>query len=111
MPRHGTTICALCERDQTLTLHHLIPRTLHRNKWFRKNFDRETMNRGIDVCRDCHRAIHHFVPDEKDLGRNYNTQEALLDHDEIGNFVGWIRGRDTGVVSMPPRRRRKRGRR
>jgi hypothetical protein len=45
---------------------------------------------GINVCRECHRAIHEFIPSEKDLGRNYNTKELLLAHPKIANHVRWI---------------------
>lgn len=90
--------CRLCGRDGALTFHHLVPRTLHRNKWFRKHFTREQLHVGIDVCRDCHSAIHRFVPDHKQLGRQYNTVQKLREHPEIANFVTWIRGRRTGRV-------------
>jgi hypothetical protein len=44
----------------------------------------------IDVCPDCHVAIHRFVPKEKELGRYHNTIELLLQHPEIGKFVAWV---------------------
>jgi len=49
------------------------------------------MQETINVCRDCHSAIHRFLPDEKEMGRNYNTVEALLDHAGIAKFVIWVR--------------------
>lgn len=82
--------CELCQRDRELTFHHLIPRTTHRNKWFRKNFTREEMQRGLNLCRDCHSAVHQFVPSEKELGRHYNTREKLLEHPELAQFVTWV---------------------
>ncbi len=85
--------CALCERERELTFHHLIPRTLHANKWFRKNFERQDMlMRGIDVCRDCHRMIHR-THGEKELGRTFNTKEALLADPQIAKFVVWVKKR------------------
>lgn len=33
--------CDLCQREQPLTFHHLIPVCLHKNKWFKKNYTRE----------------------------------------------------------------------
>jgi len=85
-----TGTCALCCRsERVLTAHHLIPRTLHRNRWFKKNFSREQMNETVDLCRDCHSAIHRFV-DEKTLGREVNTLEALRDHPEIAKFVAFV---------------------
>jgi len=87
--------CDLCGRvtRRGTTEHHLIPRTCHSNKWFKKNFPRERMIETIDVCRDCHRAIHRLEPNEKRLGRHYNTVEDLLAHPEIGKFVRWVRKR------------------
>jgi len=92
-----TDNCALCGRERRLTFHHLIPRTLHSNKWFKKHFSRAEMNAGIDVCRDCHRAIHKLI-DRKELGREYNTAAKLLEHPELSKFVAWIRGRNTSRI-------------
>ncbi len=54
---------------------------------------REQMCKGIEVCKSCHKAIHDLAPDEKELGRHYNTVEKLLAHPEIGKYVPWKRGR------------------
>jgi hypothetical protein len=91
---HGT--CDLCRRENLsgLTFHHLIPQTCHRNAWFRKNFSLEEMrSRGLNLCRECHNAIHEFIPREKDLGRHYNSRELLLGHEKIANYLKWISGR------------------
>ena len=87
------TGCALCGCDRPLTFHHLIPRKNHSNKWFKKNFTREEMtHRGIDVCRPCHSYLHKVLS-EKELGRTYNTREALLQHELIARFVEYQRSR------------------
>lgn len=105
MTDHDTPRCALCERDRPLTFHHFIPRRCHSNKWFKKNFTREQMNAGIDVCRDCHAAIHKFIPDHKQLARQYSTRDSLLTHEQLATFVAWIRGRETtGRVRTRPSR-------
>ena len=85
--------CRLCGRvtKRGTTEHHLIPRTCHSNKWFKKNHTREQMQQTISVCRECHNAIHRFVPKEKTLGREFNTVELLLAHPEIASFVSWVR--------------------
>lgn len=87
--------CLLCRRVMRsgTTEHHLIPRTCHRNKWFQKRFSREQMRQTIPTCRDCHNAIHRFVPSEKELGRSFNTVEALMSHPDIGRFVDWVQHR------------------
>ena len=85
--------CELCGRltKRGTTEHHLIPRTCHSNKWFKKRYSREQLYQTISVCRDCHRAIHDLIPDEKQLGRHFNTIELLLENEEIAKFVAWIR--------------------
>ena len=50
------------------------------------------MAQTISVCRDCHREIHNLIPKEKELGRNFNTVDKLLEHQEIGKFVQWVAG-------------------
>lgn len=84
--------CALCGRDRPLTFHHLIPRTLHRKSRYRRAFTREELQRGVELCRDCHDAVHRFV-DEKALGASYRTLDALRAHPEIAKFVRWVRTR------------------
>jgi hypothetical protein len=87
--------CKLCRRltKRGTTEHHLIPRTCHTNKWFKRRYTREQMNQTISVCRDCHRAIHDLVPDEKQLGRDFNTLDLLLANEQIAKFVTWVRKR------------------
>ncbi len=84
-------ICELCQREvERTTRHHLIPRTLHKNKWFKKNFTKDEMIQTVDLCKDCHKEIHKFAT-EKELGRHYNTIEKLLEHEKIRNFVEWLK--------------------
>lgn len=90
--------CELCAREKDLTFHHLIPRTLHANKWFKKNYTRQQMAAGVYLCRDCHSAVHRFVPSEKDLGRQYDTLEKLQAHPEIQKFAKWISTRNTSRI-------------
>ena len=83
-------ICELCERavEQT-TRHHLIPRTVHSNKWFKKRFSREEMEHTADLCRDCHRQVHRFF-DPKKLGRELNTLDKLRANDRMQGFIKWL---------------------
>ena len=84
-------LCELCRVEESHNFHHFIPRTLHSNKWFKKRFTREDMQRGIEVCKSCHGAIHDLIPDEKELGRHYNTLELLRQHSAVIRFVAWVR--------------------
>ncbi|MBI1249739.1 hypothetical protein GC197_18085 [bacterium] len=84
--------CELCG-DEAFNEHHLIPRHCHRKSWFKKRHSKEMMQQTIDVCAMCHRMIHNLVPDEKELGRHYNTIELLVAHPEIENYLAWKRKR------------------
>ena len=86
-------LCQLCQSEDAHNFYHFIPRTLHSNKWFKRRYTHGQMQDGIDVCKSCHQAIHDLIPDEKELGRHYNTKEKLLAHPEIGRYVTWKRGR------------------
>ena len=93
MARTGVGPCQLCGRERALTFHHLIPRSCHSNKWFRKRFERSDMReRGLLLCRECHGFVHR-QHGEKELGRHYNTRETLLEDPTIARFVAWLRRR------------------
>lgn len=84
--------CELCGRRRRLTFHHLIPKTVHANKWFKKRFSPDEMRRGLNLCRQCHSYLHrHFS--EKELARTLNTREALLANDKVRRWVEWARKR------------------
>lgn len=86
-------LCELCQSEESHNFHHFIPRTLHTNKWFKKRYTREEMQQGLDVCKSCHTAIHDLIPDEKKLGRHYNTKRQLLSHPKIRSYIKWKRER------------------
>lgn len=84
-------ICSLCSRECVLlTFHHLIPKTLHSKKWYKKNFSIEELNSGVKLCEDCHEAIHDFIS-EKELGKKFNSIKALKSHPKVKNFITWIK--------------------
>lgn len=84
-------ICEMCKKPSKLTFHHLIPKSTHKNKWFRKNFGREDMlTRGIDICRKCHSFLHKTYS-EKYLGRELNTLDKLLSDEKISKYVNWAK--------------------
>lgn len=81
--------CQLCSSKNLLTFHHLIPKTCHGNKWFRKNFTVDEMRtKGIIVCRKCHSFIHKQFT-EKQLGRQFNTLELIIADPAVANYVKW----------------------
>ncbi|MBU2711402.1 hypothetical protein KCG35_10060 [Zooshikella sp. WH53] len=88
--------CQLCDRSERLTKHHLIPRTYHSRRQFRKLFSKEDMiTRILWVCIPCHKNLHATFS-EKTLGLEYNSQEKLLKSVEISRFVDWLKDKPVG---------------
>ena len=87
-----TTRCELCGRQAgRLERHHLIPRTRHRNRRNKRNFDRrEVHERILLLCRACHSQLHATFS-EKELEYDYNTLEAIRAHPDTRKFVRWVR--------------------
>jgi len=83
----------MCKREGVpLTEHHLIPRAVHGKKSFARRFSKlEMKSRKLICCKLCHNGIHDLIPDEKDLARNYNTLELLLEDDKIKKHVEWVK--------------------
>jgi len=72
-----------------LTLHHLIPRKLHRRAHFRKHYSRDQLNAGIYICRACHNGVHKLY-DEMHLGRYLNTLASLQADEAVARHVSWV---------------------
>ncbi|MGI0115171.1 hypothetical protein [Zooshikella sp. RANM57] len=88
--------CQLCDRPEQLTKHHLIPRTYHSRRQFRKLFTKEDMiTRILWICTPCHKNLHATFS-EKMLGLEYNSQEKLLSSTEIARFVAWLKDKPVG---------------
>lgn len=81
--------CPFCLRHLPLTFHHLVPRKLHRRTRFRKHYSREELNRGIDICRQCHDGIHQRY-DEMRLYREFSTPAALAADPELARYFEWV---------------------
>jgi hypothetical protein len=90
--------CVICGREETLTRHHLIPRTRHSNKKNKRDFEREVVRQVVGICRPCHSQIHALLS-EKELEREYNTVRATqgapwsrkirqLDREQAARFQG-----------------------
>jgi 5-methylcytosine-specific restriction endonuclease McrA len=87
--------CAICGRVETLTRHHLIPRTRHHNKRNKREFDRFVVKQTVGICRPCHSQIH-LLFSEKELERDWNTVEKLRTHPELTKFAQWIATKPRG---------------
>ena len=82
--------CELCEREETTTSHHLIPKQIHSKNWCKRMFTKDEMNsRRADLCGDCHPMIHKFFT-HAELGKLYNTVEKLLANEKVFNYVKWV---------------------
>ena len=44
----------------------------------------------VMLCKDCHHAVHRFFV-EKELGKMYNTKEALLNEKKVIDFIKWAK--------------------
>ena len=73
---------------RALEFHHLIPRKVHRRNFFRKNFSKEELNRGVWICRLCHKGIHKTYS-ELDLAKNFNSLSRLATDPIIMRHVKW----------------------
>jgi hypothetical protein len=82
-------LCALCGVEEPASRHHLIPRCVHTNKWFKKRFSRQEMLRTILICMQCHDMINALDP--KEIGRNFNTPELLAEHPALVSYLSWKR--------------------
>lgn len=81
--------CLCCGRTTALTFHHLIPKKLHRRAFYRKKFDRETLNRGVNICRLCHDGIHDLY-DEMQLAKQFSSAETLLADEALQRHFAWV---------------------
>ena len=81
--------CVLCGREQPLTFHHVIPRTLHRKRWVKARFSVSALQSGLWLCRDCHDAVHRFIS-HRELAESFHSLEALRGHPEVAKFVAWV---------------------
>ncbi|KAB7624077.1 HNH endonuclease [Alkalilimnicola sp. S0819] len=88
-PDNAANHCALCGRREPLTLHHLIPRKVHRRARFAKRYRREELNQGVLVCRRCHDGIHRRY-DEMTLATRLNTLEALRADPDLARHFAWV---------------------
>ena len=87
--------CAICGRAETLTRHHLIPRTRHHSRWNKREFDRATVKETVGLCRPCHAQLHAVLT-EKELERGWNTLERIKSHPELQRFAAWIASKPAG---------------
>ena len=94
--------CAICGREETLTRHHLIPRTRHHTKRNKREFERAVVRQVVGICRPCHSQIHALLS-EKELEREFNTIEKLREHPGVAKFAEWIATKPRGFKAQTQR--------
>ncbi len=83
------TKCPLCQREISLTFHHLIPKKVHGRNYFQKKFKKAELRAGIDICRKCHDGIHDLY-DEMQLGKAFNTLELIQEDAALAKHFAWV---------------------
>lgn len=81
--------CPLCGRICSLTLHHFIPRKLHRRTHFKKHYTPEQRQCGVLICRQCHNGIHDHY-DEMELAKSFQTIKALQSDEDLQRHFRWV---------------------
>ncbi|MBA3881513.1 MAG: HNH endonuclease [Chthoniobacterales bacterium] len=94
--------CAICGREETLTRHHLIPRTRHHNKRNKREFARDFVKQIVAICPPCHSQIHALLS-EKELERGYNSVASIKAHAGVAKFASWIATKPRGFKAMTQR--------
>ena len=85
-----TAVCELCEKASLLTFHHLIPRKMHRRRYFQTHYTKAELQQGIMLCIRCHKTIHRFY-DEMTLAKQFNTLAALQSDTKIHDYIVWAK--------------------
>lgn len=88
--------CELCGRrvgENRLTRHHLLPRSrarkMRRRKRGRRELKRRDPGRTVALCSPCHRNVHASLSNGN-LGRGYDSLEALSAHPDVSRFTRWV---------------------
>lgn len=81
--------CPLCLREVDLTFHHLIPKKMHRRTFFKKNYDKQALAQGIDICRKCHTGIHKTY-DEMQLAKHFCDLTSLQNDAKLAAHFAWV---------------------
>lgn len=89
MIREKNGICPFCQRNVSLTFHHLIPKKLHRRDYFKKHYSPQQLNEGVNICRKCHTGIHD-IHDVMTLAKQFNTIDALRTDESLAKHFAWV---------------------
>jgi hypothetical protein len=62
---------------------------MHRRTFFRKNFNKHELNKGINICRQCHNGIHKTY-DEMTLAKQFASLAALKEDQMLSKHFAWV---------------------
>ena len=62
---------------------------MHRRTFFRKNFSKHQLNKGINICRQCHNGIHKTY-DEMALAKQFASLAALKADQALSKHFAWV---------------------
>lgn len=88
--------CPLCQRSVNLTFHHLIPKKVQGRNFFKKKYKKRELKDGIMICRLCHDGLHDLY-DEMQLGKAYNTLDAILGDPALAKHFAWVAKQKAGT--------------
>ncbi|OLP87958.1 Ras-related protein Rab-18 [Symbiodinium microadriaticum] len=78
--------CELCSLDRDLTIHHLIPKVHWKRMKKRRQVSGKDEPPTAILCRTCHSKVHRTFT-HSELGRNYNTVEALEEAPDLQEYL------------------------
>jgi hypothetical protein len=68
---------------------------MRRRRKGRREMKRRDPARTVALCRPCHRNVHASLSNG-DLGRGYDSLEALSTHPDVEKFTDWVRDKPQG---------------
>jgi hypothetical protein len=81
--------CELCDSEDKLSFHHLVPKKMHGRTYIEKNFpDTDLNSYGTMLCSPCHKMLHRKI-DHRTLALDYNTLEKLKEHPGLKIFIAF----------------------
>ncbi len=87
--------CELCSREvERLTRHHLIPKQ-------RGGRNKET----VMFCVACKDQVHRLFTN-KELDREYNTLEKLLENERVQTYIKWVRKQKNERITTKLKKRK-----
>jgi len=62
---------------------------MHRRNFFRKKIDKNRLQQGIYICRQCHDGIHKMY-NEMHLAKHLNSLDSLLEDERLQGYFKWV---------------------